>query len=757
MSWPTGSEYSAVVQTPRSAFGDPELQGGRIETDRLGLPKPRSGNFAVVYKVDCGSRSWAVKCFTREVPDQQKRYHAISAHLRAAKLPYVVGFNYLREGIRVKGQRFPLLKMEWVSGDPLIRYVQNRIRDPASLVALASRWVAMMKILRDAHIAHGDLQHGNVLIVGGELKLVDYDGMFVPALAGERSTEVGHPNYQHPGRANVWFGPDLDNFSSWTVYVSLIALSIDPSLWDRVGAGDDCLLFRGRDFAAPESAQVFRILEASADQRLRLLIEVYRKLIMLRAEQVPRLDAAKIPVVVTPSSPRIPRWLEDHRKVPRPPANPPPETANIDASWVLDFVAPPVPAGRFAHSVLLLRLVSVATVIAGATPFAVQSFGLAPLALDLYVALAWVFLIAVNVALIVRNHRCEPDVAVLRLARVELREGERRLRVVDGELAVLKVRKKKREARRDRDVDAALSKIEAANKEAKREVESVNRRLAKACAPTRRSRMQIDREEQRDLARTAQGIGARVAKLRNDLATLTQGEATALATALQTRQDAHIRNVLSRATVSRAQIQGLGPHLKGELTSSGIVSALDVEPWKIRRIRGFGPARVRAVDDWKKSVEAYARATMLQTLPSSEAQAIRVRYQGQYLALAADLQKSEEQQRAEEVATRTKYGQMRQQIENAEAAPKAAAEDARRSIERRLYDKVLLLKREQERAVEDARRDLAALDAETSDIRKSRFGLQLENARATARVKAYAPVTFGRYLCYVFFGLRNTA
>jgi hypothetical protein len=302
-TWPSGQEYSNIVQNPRSAFADAELQGGKIETDRLGLPRPRSGNFAVVYKADCNTRSWAVKCFTREVVDQQRRYAAISDHLRRVALPYTVGFDYLPRGIRVHGEWFPILKMEWVAGDPLIRYIEAHLQDPSSVGALASRWVIMVQALRAARIAHGDLQHGNVLVAGGELRLVDYDGMFVPALSGAPQIEQGHSNYQHPGRATLPFGPDLDNFSALSIYVSLIGLSIDPSLWERAKAGDDCLLFRATDVAAPGESQAFKILATSSDDRLPSLIKRFEDLVRMRADQIPPLDAAKI---------RIATWLKDH-------------------------------------------------------------------------------------------------------------------------------------------------------------------------------------------------------------------------------------------------------------------------------------------------------------------------------------------------------------------------------------------------------------------------------------------------------------
>src|SRR5260370_1821522 len=97
---PTGQEYNTIVQNPRSAFADAELQTASIEKDRLGLPRPRSGNFAVVYKADCKIRTWAIKCFTRDVADQQRRYAAITEHLRGSNLPYTVGFEYIPQGIR---------------------------------------------------------------------------------------------------------------------------------------------------------------------------------------------------------------------------------------------------------------------------------------------------------------------------------------------------------------------------------------------------------------------------------------------------------------------------------------------------------------------------------------------------------------------------------------------------------------------------------------------------------------------------------
>src|SRR5947209_8034129 len=141
MPWPSLSEYNEAVQNPQHNFGDPELRAGTVRTNPMGLPIPISGAFATVYQVETGARLRAVRCFQREIPDQQQRYAAISQHLAAARLPYTVGFTYLTQGIRVRGQWFPVLKMEWVKGESLNTYIEKNLRNPAALLQLANQFL----------------------------------------------------------------------------------------------------------------------------------------------------------------------------------------------------------------------------------------------------------------------------------------------------------------------------------------------------------------------------------------------------------------------------------------------------------------------------------------------------------------------------------------------------------------------------------------------------------------------------------------
>jgi hypothetical protein len=310
MSWPTLLDYRDAIQNPRLAFSDPDLRTGQPELTKLGLPNPRTGSFASVYKIEIGTKCWAARCFSSEVSDQQRRYEAISTYLKLKKLdlPYMVDFIFLPGGIKVLGKNYPLLKMEWVQGESLSTFVGRSIGYPDTLKSLANFWKVMMGDLKAANMAHGDLQHENVVVVGDQLRLVDYDGMYVPGLAGNQSNECGHRNYQLPSRTGYDFGPYLDNFSAWVIYVSLLALAVHPELWINYQGGDNCLIFRKEDFEKPENSALLRDLNSSPNTQLRILVELFTSLFNLSPQDVPSLDGNLPQITVEPPRP----WWIDH-------------------------------------------------------------------------------------------------------------------------------------------------------------------------------------------------------------------------------------------------------------------------------------------------------------------------------------------------------------------------------------------------------------------------------------------------------------
>jgi hypothetical protein len=298
MVWPHSQDYNEAVQDPASCFADDDLRGGRVMTNNLGLPMPCSGNFADVYEVrsPAGGR-WAVKCFTRQVPGLRERYAAISAYLRQARLRFMVDFQYLEQGIHVGGQWYPALKMDWVEGLLLNQFVRQHLDRPAMLEALADLWARLARRLRRAGVAHGNLQHGNILLVQGRdekhlaVKLIDYDGMFVPALSRAPSGEVGHPNYQHPLRIQHGiYNAEVDRFPLLVIYTAIRAvIAGGRPLWDRYDNGDN-LLFRQQDLEAPSKSALFYELLKSDDPSVRALAEKLIDATRKPVDQTPLLD-----------------------------------------------------------------------------------------------------------------------------------------------------------------------------------------------------------------------------------------------------------------------------------------------------------------------------------------------------------------------------------------------------------------------------------------------------------------------------------
>ncbi len=292
MPWPGITDFTEAIQNPRLCFTGTELESGAAETNPRGMPLVYAGAFACVYPVNIGGRSVAVRCFTHEVKDQQERYNQLSEYLIHVLPPSFVHFEYVERGISVKGAWYPIVKMDWVEGETLNKFVEARSQEPDALQRLAAQWRGGTTAnLRGLRIAHNDLQHGNVLVqADGNIRLVDYDGVFLPQFRGQLSQELGHKNYQHPQRSAQHYGDYVDNFPSLAIYLSLLAVASEPELWSF--NNDDNLIFTGKDYADPGSSDLFKRLKSSPDPAVAKLTERLEEYCGLPVEEVPDLEAA---------------------------------------------------------------------------------------------------------------------------------------------------------------------------------------------------------------------------------------------------------------------------------------------------------------------------------------------------------------------------------------------------------------------------------------------------------------------------------
>ena len=276
--WPTDVDYFEAVQSPPTRFADPELQQAEAVTNRMGLPVSCSGNFAVVFRLRSRQgQEWAVKCFTRPVANLQQRYAAIARHLQSRSLSCMVPFEYLERGIRVRNEWYPVVKMAWVQGLTCREFLSSNLQDKSIILGLMYLLWKLSRVLYENDISHGDIQHGNIMITtDGKhkfLRLVDYDGMWVPAVAGIPSGEYGHRHYQHPQRRG-YYGPAMDHFPLLVMYTALYALSVSGDrggMWQRYDQGDNILFTEG-DFQEPGKSGLLRGLWWSGEEGLRRLV-----------------------------------------------------------------------------------------------------------------------------------------------------------------------------------------------------------------------------------------------------------------------------------------------------------------------------------------------------------------------------------------------------------------------------------------------------------------------------------------------------
>src|SRR4051794_27591500 len=262
MPYPQIVEYHEAVQHPSQAFVDPELKQGTVAENNLGLPLVMSGGFALTYALTTPRRKCAVRCFHREIPAIQQKYDAIAKELRARPSGYFVDFDFQQAGISVRQNAFPIVRMDWVEGDTLGVWVDKHIDDPRGLEKARIEFISVARLLAQKGVAHGDIQNGNVMVENGSIKLIDYDGMFVPGMRPGNGSETGHRHFQHPERRISHFGPDMDRFSFIALDLSLNAIIADKSLYPKFREGGETIIFKANDFADPEHSEIFRRLSA---------------------------------------------------------------------------------------------------------------------------------------------------------------------------------------------------------------------------------------------------------------------------------------------------------------------------------------------------------------------------------------------------------------------------------------------------------------------------------------------------------------
>lgn len=557
---------------------------------------------------------------------------------------------------------------------------------------LAEKFYKLVSDLKKHGIAHGDLQHGNILVVNNGLSLVDYDGMFVPGLEGLPSNELGHPNYQHPLRSRNDFGPYLDNFSAWCIYISLLALAADPGLWDRINAGDEHICFRRKDIENPGSSQAIQAVEKIKNERVQGLFTLFKTIILCPDVcQIPSLDGAAIPKE-TPATGHKPvvngsGWIQDYVK--KPP------------------VKTPIPSlfeRAFAKALVLLSFCSFGF------PFFTIFSDMTYSFLVLFVVVGFPILF---ITMYVKFSRF-PENAKKAKITSEFKALQADFNKAEGSLAKLeedRQRVDQEKARKFSDID--LKKRDNAQKESN------------------------------EIARIDKDLRDSISSITSKKNSLVQEEATALNAALSNIQTQYLNSRLTQDRLESSSVIGIGPEMTRRLNAHGIRTAADIADVHIYQtshgrftkvlayievpgrgnvlVAGIGPKKAEALLMFRKQAEKKIKSYLPTSLNSAQENAIKSEYFSKRQSL--DSQETDAKKRAVNTkdTCKARYRKEQDELERQHS-------DARKNFAKRLED----------------------LDKQIADARKCLADKRWKNGMVDLELKSYARFTFGRYVHSAF-------
>ena len=280
MQYPLISEYLAAI---RDADDNLDKLSHLVPVlDKYGEPYRSSGAFAVVFKMkdEQTGKCYALKCFTEEQEGRAEAYRQIAEELEFVDSPYITSVKYLEKELFVdsncEDEEFPVLLMDWIEGETMETYVAANYTDTHAMSMLCYRFCKMAAWLRSQSFAHGDIKPDNIMVrPDGTLTLVDYDGMFVPAMKGQKSPTVGTKDFSHPLRTINDFDETIDDFALASIALSLKAISLNPSLLQTYGASDR-LLFSAADYLDLSKSKTMTALQGLlADEEARTLLSMF--------------------------------------------------------------------------------------------------------------------------------------------------------------------------------------------------------------------------------------------------------------------------------------------------------------------------------------------------------------------------------------------------------------------------------------------------------------------------------------------------
>ena len=240
-----------------------------------------TGGFCYTFKLEAkGKKNLCLRVWYDDNTREKHLSHIenVSKYFDQNNLNHVIEYTYIPHALRIDSQTIlPAVIMEWVEGDTLMQYVKKNYKKSSLIKKVADEFYSMVLYMHERGLSHGDLSATNLIVKHtGELYMIDYDSFYCNKWRTDIpiSTE-GVKCYQHPERCNVlYLNKDMDNFSQQIIYLSLLALSENPRIFNQ--NVDRGLLFQDEDVSTQEQllqSQTYKKISAIKNQEIQLYLK----------------------------------------------------------------------------------------------------------------------------------------------------------------------------------------------------------------------------------------------------------------------------------------------------------------------------------------------------------------------------------------------------------------------------------------------------------------------------------------------------
>jgi serine/threonine protein kinase len=598
----------------RKCLDDKELRAAELSLDWWsGQPYCVTGDSAVVYQLITKKQSFAIKCYTTDIPSLIEHYQQLQMFFYSRRNQLFVSPEIIPKGIQISKQRFPILKMDWVEGKTLRQYVSENINKPNVLLETAHKLAQAAAVLRDYNFVHGTVNPDNVLVTKDVLKLVDYDfsfgaGIQMPLYRPAESLFL-HPQCKDGSSLN-------DNFAFHVLCTTLIVLAFEPQRLRQ----SDGLVFQQEDFKDREGSQLFAHLLQHPHGKVRETCQRLAEVLTMPPDDVPGVEpgavSTDIPLIA------VPKWLKsdigsqgettalDHGQDQRQNEVTTLRDYRTELQEVLSSIKPSSQPGQ----VNVLGLTpAVARIIA---PVSIILMLCSLVAMAHYFWLSVLFdlsMILANVGLWYHLYSIDPEIHAMRASQESLTSSLTRLHSIQEYLSELAsqidydgrvldtevVEELKRQKTICISASSQLATIRGA----------VSQKLA-ALATAHQARIALLSETRRgDVSDLESSVGKRLGEIKEDLSEIAVKEAMELNVALESAQRQYLERELRNCTIVSSSVMAIDENTAGLLSVSGVKSAWDVDDSRLSTVNGLKQSAHKSLVHWRRYHEKQAELT----------------------------------------------------------------------------------------------------------------------------------------------------